>query len=288
MRADNQQLTVNQTSLREVFQVNNRALITGAVGGLGKAMALACAKRGYDLYLTDLDTVRLDQFSEGIRRQYPVHVICFGCDLSDPASIDRLWAHVTKLGLEFNLLVNVAGLDFEGRFTDIDAGRLNYIVRLNIESVISMTKAVLAHRIPGQRLTIINVSSLAAFNPMPVKAVYAASKRFVLDLSLALGQELAGEDVHVLALCPAGLPTNADCIRGIEAQGLAGRITTLNVSTVARRCLNRALSGRKVYIPGAINWFVSLASALLPRPLVTHLIHRRWLAARASSRIRTA
>ncbi len=262
--------------------MEKRALITGAAGGLGKAMTLACARRGYDLYLTDLDAVRLARFADGVRRQFPVTVDSHACDLSDPGAIDGLWADVTARDIRFNLLVNVAGLDFEGRFVDIDAGRLNHIVRLNVESVISMTRAVLMSRIPGQRLHIINVSSLAAFNPMPVKAVYAASKRFLLDFSLAIGQELKGENVRVLALCPAGLPTNAACIRGIKAQGLAGRITTMDINAVARRCLSRALAGRRVYVPGLVNQIVRLVSGLLPRRLVARLIHRRWVSARAA------
>ena len=257
--------------------MQKRALITGAAGGLGQAMALACAERGYDLFLTDLDAVRLAYFAEGVQRQYPVQVDSLACDLSDPTAVEDLWAWASERALRFSLLVNVAGLDFEGPFMEIEASRLNHIVRLNVESVISMIQGVVRHRAPDQRLHIINVSSLAAFNPMPIKAVYAASKRFLLDLSLALGQELADENVRILALCPAGMPTNSACIRGIEAQGLAGRITTLNVSTVARRCLARALAGRRVYIPGLVNQFVRLVSGLLPRPIVTRLIHRRWV-----------
>lgn len=256
--------------------MEKRALITGAVGGLGQAMALDCAARGYNLLLTDLDETRLATLAAGIQRQYAVQVDWAACDLSDPTAIQCLWIAISEKGLLFNLLINVAGLDYEGEFTKVEARLLNHIVRLNIESVISMTQQVLKHRLPDQQLQIINVSSLAAFNPMPVKAVYAASKRFLLDFSLALGRELSHENVRILALCPAGLPTNAECIRGIQAQGLAGRITTLNVTTVAHRCIGLALAGRSVYIPGLVNQAVRLMSGLLPRAAVTRLIYQRW------------
>ncbi len=253
-----------------------RALITGATGGLGKAFALECAARGYDLFLTDLDAGALAMLATGISRQYGVAVDATVCDLADPAAIAGLWTGIDGQGIQFSLLVNVAGLDYEGEFCTIEAPRLNHIVRLNIESVIAMTRSVLASRQPDATLHIINVSSLAAFNPMPVKAVYAASKRFLLDLSLALDRELASQNVRVTALCPAGMPTNDVCIRGISAQGWAGRITTVNVGTVTHRCLSRALAGRRVYIPGAINQAVRLLSGLLPRRAVTGLIYRRW------------
>lgn len=256
--------------------IRPRALVTGATGGLGKAFALECAARGYDLFLTDLNPAVLATLATGIQRQHPVAVDYAACDLADPEGIAALWSGIADRGLLFSLLINVAGLDYEGEFHTIDTARLNHIVRLNVESVIAMIQQTLAHRQPEVRLHIINVSSLAAFNPMPVKAVYAASKRFLLDLSLALDRELAGQGVRITALCPAGMPTNEICIRGIAAQGWAGRITTVNVGTVAHRCLSQAFAGRRVYIPGPLNQVVRLLSGMLPRRAVTGLIFRRW------------
>ncbi|MBN1400143.1 MAG: hypothetical protein JXA74_04855, partial [Anaerolineae bacterium] len=114
-----------------------------------------------------------------------------------------------------------------------------------------------------------------------VKAVYAASKRFLLDWSLALHAELRDSGVTVTALCPAGLPTNPSCVEGIAAQGLMGRLTTLNVGDVAAGALDRALAGRPRYIPGAVNQALRALGALAPRPWVAHLLNRRWRQARA-------
>jgi short-subunit dehydrogenase len=131
-----------------------------------------------------------------------------------------------------------------------------------------------------QRATfrIINVSSMAAFYPMPVKATYAASKRFVLDFSLALREEVRDLGVSVTALCPAGMPTNKECIDAIEAQGLAGLITTLDAGRVATQTLNAALAGKPVFIPGWVNRVMHALSTLLPPALIAALIHSRWSA----------
>ena len=252
------------------------ALISGAAGGLGKGMALECAARGYDLYLTDLNEPALQALTTGILRQYDVNVHIKACDLTNQEACQAMWDEIAGLDQRVSLLVNVAGLDFEGEFMAVETSLLNRIIRLNIESVINMTRTALIHRNPAERMTIINVASLAAFYPMPVKAVYAASKRFLLDFSIALNQELRKENVSVTALCPAGMPTNEDCINSIRSQGLAGMITTLNVSTIARKCLDRALAGRKIYIPGWINVLLSLAGYLVPRTALAWLIHRRW------------
>ena len=257
-------------------QVKKTAVITGAAGGLGKAMALECAGRGYDLILTDINALHLESLADGICRQYPVQVSCYPCDLTDPAALQSFWGQAAAGGRQVNLLINVAGVDYEGEFIAVGDHLLNQIVRLNIESVISMTQQALRHRAPGERMHIINVASLAAFYPMPFKAVYSASKRFLLNLSLALGRELAGENVRIIALCPAGMPTNEDCIRSIRAQGLAGTVTTLGTGTIAHRCLNRALAGHKIYVPGILNLGLRLASLVLPQTLLARIIYRRW------------
>jgi len=262
--------------------MNRLALITGAVGGLGKAMALACARRGYDLFLTDLSAERLAIFAEGIRRQYPIQVIHQAADLTDGSEIKRLWDLIEAESLIFDLLINVAGLDHEGEFLSVSAGQTAQIIQLNVLSVVQMTRQVLQHR-REQGLHIINVASLAAFYPMPVKAVYAASKRFLLNFSLALAQELRRENVWITTLCPAGLPTNQACLDSIRAQGWAGRLTTVNINAVASGCLERALRKRRLYIPGLPNQLLRAAGLLLPQPLLAWLIYRRWRRARSGS-----
>ena len=117
---------------------------------------------------------------------------------------------------------------------------------------------------------------------MPVKAVYAASKRFLLDLSIALNQELKPSGVTVTALCPAGMPTRPDCIELIKAQGLMGQITTRNVGDVAARTVDLALKGRTVYIPGFVNQVLWFAGSMIPPKVLAALINRRWQKAHES------
>jgi short-subunit dehydrogenase len=140
---------------------------------------------------------------------------------------------------------------------------------------------VLEYRDPSRTFHIVNVSSLAGFYPMPLKATYAASKRFILDLSTALNQELRASDVTVTALCPAGMPTTSCCIERIEAQGVMGRITTMIVGDVARGTLTSALAGRSVYIPGCSNRVLRALGTRAPAPLVARLIGSRWRSCRA-------
>jgi short-subunit dehydrogenase len=141
-----------------------------------------------------------------------------------------LFDWITAEEMRFRGLINVAGLDHEGFFMEREGAEITGILRLNIESTLLMIQSLLACRDHAVPFRIINVSSLGAYFAMPVKATYAASKRFLLDFSLAVRNELRDENVTVTVLCPAGLPTNDVCIRAIEAQGLMGQLTTENMS----------------------------------------------------------
>jgi short-subunit dehydrogenase len=250
--------------------------ISGATGGLGKAFAAECASRGWDLFLTDLDAGALTPAADGIERMYGVDVITAPCDLTDPAAREALLADIARRGIGFHFVFNVAGIDYQGPFDERRVDELRTILRLNVESTVEVTRGLLVHRDPTRPLYIVNVSSLAAFFPMPVKAVYAASKRFLLDWSLALDREMRPAGVTVTALCPAGMPTNESCVRGIAAQGLMGRITTVNVGDVAKLTVDRALAGRPVVVPGWVNQVMRYAGSLVPAPVVAGMIGRRW------------
>jgi hypothetical protein len=252
-------------------------LITGATGGVGKAFAAECGHRGWDLFLTDLVEHPLAYVAQGVERMYGVTVHHAPCDLTDADQRDRFWQQIDRQGLRFHTLINVAGMEYQGAFEERQLTQLQTMVRLNIESTVEMTQRVLSHRDPDRTLRIINVSSLAAFYPMPYKAVYAASKRFLLDWSLAIGAELREQDVTVTALCPAGMPTHMRSIRSIEAQGLLGRLTVMNASDVVAIAVDRALAGRRLVVPGLVSRLTSRLSNLIPRLLALGWIHRRWV-----------
>lgn len=254
-------------------------LITGASGGLGRAMADECAARGYDLFLTDIGEKELMRIRQGIVRQYGVAVHIKACDLTDAADATALFEHIDALGLRLGMLLNIAGVDFEGGFMDRECVRILDIVRLNIEATLRVTHAALLRRAPEERFHIVMVSSLASLYPIPLKATYAASKRFLLDFSIALGQELKKENVNVLALCPGGLPTTKEALLGIAAQGLWGVVTTHNLGALAQKTIARVLAGKPVYIPGPVNQALSILGRLVPRTWVAKLLYNRWHAA---------
>lgn len=258
---------------------NSLILITGATGGLGKAFAVECASRGWDLFITDLRPELLETLASSLQRTYGVRVRWAASDLTDTDSRSRLFETLRAQGSSFWGLINVAGIDFEGPFFDQSRQQICTIIRLNVEGTLDMTHALLALRDPAASFRIINVASLAAFTPMPVKATYAASKRFLLDFSLALREEVRDLGATVTVLCPAGMPTTRECIEGIEVQGLLGHLTTQDIGAIAATTLDKALKGRSIYVPGWLNQTLYLLSGLVPPALAASLVGSRWKSA---------
>jgi short-subunit dehydrogenase len=259
--------------------MKSMVFISGATGGLGKAFAVECASRGWNLFLTDLHADQLAILSKGLQNTYGVEVRFQDCDLTDLSSRSHLFDSLQSEKLRFWALINVAGVDFEGLFSEQTREAIRTIIRLNIEATLDVTHELLERMDPSRPFRIINVASLAAFYPMPVKATYAASKRFLVDFSMALSDEVRRRGATVTVLCPAGMPTTPGCIEGIEVQGLMGQLTTQNIGTVAARTLNYALKGRPVVIPGLLNRLLQLAGGLVPPGRLANMIGKRWRAA---------
>lgn len=253
-----------------------KVMITGAAGGLGRAMAVECARRGYTLFLTDINAAALATIREGLSRRFCAKIYAESCDLTDSAGVDALMAEINRLGLRFDMLLNIAGIDYEGRFLRREREKIVRIVALNDEGTLRVTHAVLQRRNPDARFCIVIVSSLASLFPMPLKATYAASKRFLMDFGMALRQELKGQDANVLTLCPGGLSTNDEVCAAISAQGIAGALTTNAMERVVRKTLDLAWKGRARYIPGAFNRFLFLLGKVFPASWTAALIFRRW------------
>ncbi len=250
--------------------------ITGAAGGLGKAFAVECASRGWKLFLTDLNETALTDLGKSLSNTYETEILIYSCDLSEPDSRSSMFSWLKSREILFHSLINVAGVDYEGPFYKRTSGQIRNIIRVNIEAVLDITHNIMDMRLKDGIFRIINVSSLASFYPMPVKAVYAASKRFLLDFSLALREEVRLSGISVTALCPGGLPTTKEAVKGIDVQGFIGLITTKNTGYVASKTVDHALKGHSIYIPGVINKILKFTGDLVPPEIVARLLCNRW------------
>lgn len=268
-------------------QTSNKmtVLITGAAGGLGKAFAVECARRGWDLFLTDLDERSLKRLADGLINTYQTKVKFFSCDLTNPKNREALLASLNDVKINLSMLIHVAGVESEGSLLNQKEDSLLKITRLNVESTVWLNRNIPGLRNEGSVFRILNVASMAAFSPMPYKATYAASKRFILDFSRAINQEMKPLNVTVTALCPAGMPTTKENISAINAQGFAGQITTMDVGRVANYSITQTLKGKEVVVPGLLNKALLILESILPKNILTRIIGQRWFAVRLKRKI---
>ena len=258
------------------------ALITGAAGGLGRAFAWELAARGWDLLLTDTSEDALRLVAHGVARAHGVRVRVHVCNLQHDRQVRSLATWAGSMTVPVDVLVNIAGFDVEGVFLERAPERLLALMRVNMEAGMLLTHELVSRHAHWEPIRVINTASLAAFYPMPYKALYAASKAFVLSSSLALRHELHGR-ATVTVLCPAGMPTTPGCREAIRAQGLVGRLTTMNTSDVARRACSAAMRGTPLVVPGLLNRLMLALSRVMPLPVLSSMIGARWAASRRST-----
>jgi hypothetical protein len=252
------------------------ALVTGASGGLGGAFALQAARKGWNLILVDLPETGLREVGRRLERIYRVQTQCFEMDIADAHARERLRDWIEGSFIDLELLVNNAGTGSQGTFESSPLARMAASIDVNVQATMQMTYLLLPMLRKRPRSVVLNVASLAAFYPMPVLAVYAATKSFILNFSLAVGAELAGTGVTVSALCPAGMMTSRETADAVRAQGFIGRITTWEPERVASVALRQAMRGRAIIVPGILNNMLRYAGEAVPRSLVVGLIGSRW------------
>jgi len=252
------------------------ALITGASSGIGEAFARGLP-RATALLLAGRDRDRLSKLAHELASPGRV-VRIVTADLSDDQ--ERGAAIAAAESAEVDLVVNNAGIGKLGRVIDNPATRESEIVLVNTLAPVELCRALLPGMLrraenSGSRAGLINVSSAAAFAPMPFFATYAASKTFLLNYTEALAEELSDRPIDVLALCPGATRTRFFERAGIEKTGFT---TVHEPERVAREAL-QALGHRTVHIVGPGNYLATAAMRLLPRRMVTHAVEsviQKW------------
>ena len=174
------------------------------------------------------------------------------------------------------MLLNVAGVDFEGGFYERSAEAILKIVQINVEATLRITHMILDHRAPGKTVLLNFCVEPCFLLPHAAQGDIRGVQSFLREFACALGQELKSQGVSVLSLCPGGLPTTSEAMSGIAAQGFWGEITTNRLERVTRITISRILKGRSIYIPGLVNRSIQMLGSLIPKTLIAKLVYSRW------------
>ena len=183
-------------------------LITGASSGIGEALAKLFAQEGYSLVLVARTSATLEQLAKMLMDQYSVEVWVEPVDLSKRTSVKKLAASLAQQDIEVDILVSNAGVLEHGNFVEIGTTAHQRLIDLNISGLTSMLDHFLPNMVKRGSGRVLNVASIASFQPVPTLATYAATKAYVLSLTESLSEELKGSGVTITALCPGITATN--------------------------------------------------------------------------------
>lgn len=248
-----------------------RALVTGASSGIGADIARALARRGAALVLSARRADRLEALAAELRAAHGVTAEVVTADLTAPGAAAALWARATAGGT-VDVLINNAGFGHFRAFGDVALARETDMLQLNVVAVVELAHAfVVAHRArPASRPAyLMNVASLAAWQPVPNFATYAATKVFVRNFSEALYYEHRGRALRVHCLCPGGTTTDFHATAGAGNYGKLANASMLPAAAVAEAGVRAMLRGKKTLVTGVLNKLSAFFTGMLPRGLTS-------------------
>ena len=240
-----------------------RALVTGASSGIGRAFARGLAARGSDVVLSARRADRLQEVAAELEQDHgrPAEVLV--ADLGSDQGVSDVAARLTDPSQPIDLLVNNAGFGTAGALWELDADGEEQEIRVNVVAVVRLTHAALAAMVPRGRGGVINVSSVAAYQPTPWGATYGATKAFVSSFTHAVHEELRGTGVRVMVLAPGYTHTEFHEQAGMPVDH-SPELLWQSPETVVDAALRAYDRGRVVCTPGPLNAMAAAFSATLP------------------------
>ena len=214
------------------------ALVTGASSGIGEHLARLLAERGHDLVLVARDASRLAALAKELEGAFDATAQVLPADLTDADQLRVIEDRCHDRSAPIDVLVNNAGFGTFGPFHTLDLDTELREIQLNVVALVRLTHAAASEMVPRGRGGILNVSSLAGFQPGPSNATYSATKAFVTSFTEAVHEELKGTGVTVTVLCPGFTRTGFQAAANVPAEavpGSCGRRPTRSPAPVSTR-----------------------------------------------------
>jgi short-subunit dehydrogenase len=253
------------------------ALVTGASAGIGAAFAARLAARGDGVVLVARDEARLDALAADLSARHGVATEVLAADLTDSAQLATVEARLADRERPIDVLVNNAGFGTNGRFAELDRETESREVGLNVVALVRLTHAALGAMVERRSGAVLNVSSLAGFQPTPGNATYGATKAFVTSFTQSVHEELRGSGVKICVVCPGFTRTEFQANAGFDSSKVPGFLWQ-SAEEVASGALAALDHNRAVYVPGMLNrvtaGFVSVLPDAFTRRVAAFVVER--------------
>jgi hypothetical protein len=245
------------------------AIVTGASGGIGRAIALELASRGYNLLLIARNQGALQSISQEITDKFSRIVHHLSLDLSLESSPAKVLNFCKEQNIDPSVLVNNAGYGLWGDFESLSVSEQLNMMHLNMDCMVNLTHMFLPHLKSKVRSFILNISSTAAYQAVPTMTVYAASKSFVVSFSRGLRHELKNTSVSVSVASPGPVSTGFMNRAGMKESWLIKRSEKYSMTPeeVAKKLVNKMLSGSAEIVPGVLNAITAKLTSFSPKTL---------------------
>jgi len=242
------------------------ALITGASSGLGVDFATILAERGCNLVLVARREDRLRALAEKLTQEHGVQAHVMGMSLAPLGAAQDLYDRIRALNLTVDVLINNAGFGLYGPFTEIPWEREEEMLRLDIVTLVHLTKLFVRDMVARNFGYVLQVSSIGAYQPSPTYATYSAAKAFVLSFGEALNYELRSTNVKVSVLSPGVTETEFLAVAG-QRKSLFQRLSMMQSRPVAEIGIEAMLRGKPSKVAGAMNTLTAWSLRFVPRRL---------------------
>jgi short-subunit dehydrogenase len=240
------------------------ALVTGASQGIGAALALELARKGFGVIVTARSEEALLKIRDEAARLNGGRAHAIVIDLLAEGAVDRIVREVEEKQLPLTCLVNNAGFAHWGLFSEVEMDVHRKLMRLNMDIPVALTHALLPSLRKQKRAYILNTSSMTAYHALASMALYAASKAFVLRWSRSLRIELKGTGITVTAVCPGSVITGFTTNAGMQAMDDLARKFGTPPGPVAASAVNAMLKGKAEVVPGLLNKITAGLQRIMP------------------------
>ncbi len=230
-----------------------KALVTGATSGIGLMYARELARQGHDLVLVSNQAVELLQVAEDLHYEFGVATYVVYKDLTSPTAAQEVHDFCVEYQLDIDILINNAGVFYFNYLTHVQMEKIERMLSLHVLNTTRMTRLFGADMQARGKGYILNMSSLAAFVPMPGIQCYVATKAYIDNFSRSVWYELHPYGVNVLSVTPGAVDTGLYGL-SMPLRKLALRLhVSITPETLVRRALKALFKGKKQTMPGLLN-----------------------------------
>ena len=250
---------------------NETVLITGASSGIGLELARLFAADNSNLVLIARREERLRALAEELKSEFGVDIYVLSKDLSEKSAPKEIYDEIQKQGLVIDVVVNNAGFGARGRFAELGEEAQIDMIQVNVVALTHLTRLFLPGIIERGRGGILNVGSLAGFQPGPNLAVYYATKAYVLSFTEALAEEVKNPNIKITCLAPGPVRTEFGEKSELD-DSLLFKLSLMDSEPVVRAGYEGFRRGKVIVLPGIKQKLIPLLLRFTPRFLVRKIV----------------